>query len=122
MEDRACKWEFEYAVRLEQEEFEMTDDTHPISSLSSTAQSQVHLVSSGVMTRQFLKGGCKIFQYTLDIPTKASCIGWAVGVFETLKVPSSPFAYVFCPVGMSLRAQGTLDFISKVHFAFPFIL
>lgn len=77
---------------------------------------RIHLVSSGVLCRQFVNEDktCKVFHYKIqDIPCLASQISFLVGIFEAVKIPNVPFAYAFSPIGKAGKLANCMDFMGK---------
>ena len=77
---------------------------------------RIHLISSGVLCRQFIneERTIKVFHYKIqDIPCLSNQISFLVGVFDAVKVPNVPFAYAFSPIGKSLKLSNCMDFFGK---------
>lgn len=43
----------------------------------------------------------------------ANKLAFAIGLFESVKIPLAPFAYAFCPIGMSAKLTLIVEFFSK---------
>lgn len=61
----------------------------------------------------------KVFHFKLlDIPTRPAQIGFAIGLFDVVRIPAAPFALAYAPLGMGSRLTLAMEFFSR---AFGFI-
>lgn len=61
----------------------------------------------------------KVFHFKLlDIPTRPAQIGFAIGLFDIVRIPAAPFALAYAPLGMGSRLTLAMEFFSR---AFGFI-
>lgn len=94
-----CRWDMEFSISTE--------------SIDCLLLEKLHAVSTGVLYRQFSSETQKMFHFKLETPVGAPQIAFAVGLFESMKIPLAPYAYAFCPVGMAEKLQLSVDFFSK---------
>lgn len=105
-----CLWDIEIAVSTECISTELVD--------------KLHVISSGVLYRQFAQpeNNLKMFHFKLDSPMSADKISFALGLFESVKIPLAPFAHAFCPIGMVAKLNIQVEFISKAFGFFNWYL
>lgn len=99
-----CPWDIEMDVSTE--------------AILPSLVDRLHAVASGVLYRQFSQAGRKLFHFKMDTAIPAGQIAWAVGLFDSTKIPLAPFAHAFCPVGQSARLAPAVEFFNR---AFGFL-
>lgn len=101
IENSSPSWSFEYKIKIPE----------------GTSPDSLHLVSTGVMIRQYYDdhSRTKTLSFSMDLAIRPDKVAFASGTFISNKVPSAPQAYMFVPAKTpSSLVLPSMDYLSKV--------